>query len=134
MKFKIAIYWMLIGICMILHTQFSAIGLFFGSNIAMPDANGLIPNGMYYFLVISMVLPFIFAFVQLNISAKWFRWTTFIWSLLLIILNLYHFYETIFTEGGHVDQGVLLLFVIVVNVFLSIALYRTIKPKQNAEA
>ena len=27
-KFKISIYWMLIGICMILHTQFSSMGLF----------------------------------------------------------------------------------------------------------
>lgn len=131
-KFKISIYWMLIGICMILHTQFSSMGLFFGASIAMPDANGTIPAGMYYFLVISMVLPFIFTFLQLILKAKWYKWVSFIWSALLILVNIFHFIETMFKEHAHVDQGVLLLFVLVVNVFLSIDLYKLIGTKQKS--
>ncbi len=131
-KFKISIYWMLIGICMILHTQFSSMGLFFGADIAMPDTTGVIPANMYYFLVLSMVLPFIFAFLQLILAAKWYKWVGFIWSALLILVNIFHFVETIFKEHAHVDQGVLLLFVIVVNVFLCIDLYKSIGTKQKS--
>lgn len=130
-KTKISIYWILLGICMILHTQFSSMGLFFGQSVAMPDAPGEIPGNMYYFLVVTMVLPFIFSFIELNLSAKWFTWVSLIWGALLILLNLFHFYETMFVEHAHVDQGVLLLFVPVVNVMLVLTLIRSLKSKKN---
>ena len=126
-RIKIIFYWVLIGICMILHTQFSQMGLFFGESITMPEATGTMPDGMYYFLVVGMIFPFIFSLLHLNVRAKWFVWISFIWSCLLIILNVYHFCETMFVEHAHVDQGCLLLFVLVINVLLTLDLYRMIR-------
>ncbi len=128
-KVKISMYWLLIGTTMILHTVLSTMGLFFGKDIAMPDATGEIPGYMYATIILTMVLPFILSFIQLQTEAKWFKYLTFVWSIILILLNAFHFYSSAFIEKENIDQFVLLLFILVINVFLTKDLYLFIKNK-----
>ncbi len=123
-------YWLFIGITMILHTVLATMGLFFGKDIVMPAATGEIPSYMYAMIILTMVLPFILSFAQLHTEAKWFKYLTFVWSIILILLNAFHFYSSVFVEKENIDQFVLLLFVLVINVFLTGELYLFIKSKK----
>ncbi len=122
-------YWLFIGITMILHTVLATMGLMFGKDIIMPDATGEIPTYMYVMIILTMILPFILSFIQLHTEAKWFKYSTYIWSIILILLNAFHFYSAAFLEKEGIDQIVLLLFVLIINVFLTRELYRFIKNK-----
>ncbi len=128
-KVKISMYWLFIGITMMLHTILATMGLFFGKDVTMPNVTGEIPGYMYAMTILTMVLPFILSFIQLHTEVKWFKYFTFVWSIMLILLNAFHFYSSVFVEKENIDQFVLLLFVVVINIFLTRELYLFIKNK-----
>ncbi len=123
-KVKISMYWLMLGIAMILHTALATIGIFFGKDVTVPNATGEIPCTMYAMIILTMILPFIIAFVQMNTTAQWFKWGSLGWSILLIPLNVFHFVSSVFIEKEGIDQAILLFFVIVLNFFLSKTLYK----------
>ncbi len=130
-KIKISIYWLIIGLTTMLHTLFATIGIFFGKNVEVPNATGEIPTYLAPMLIFTMILPFIIAFIQLNTVNKWFKYITFVWSCLLILLNIIHLYTEVFIEKGGIEQIVLLSFVLVVNFFLTKELYKFSKTEKS---
>lgn len=122
-RVKISIYWLLMGITMMMHSVLSTVGLFFGKNLVVANATGEVPPRMYVLIIFTMILPCILAFVQLNTEAKWFKYLTLVWSGLLLFLNGSHLYGTVLSEKDGIDQLLLLSFILVVNGFLIKELY-----------
>ncbi|MDR2470311.1 MAG: hypothetical protein LBD27_07535, partial [Tannerella sp.] len=52
---------------------------------------------------------------------------SFVWSALFLLLNAVHLYETLFVEKFDLSQAALLSFVLVVNVLLSLAIWKGVK-------
>jgi hypothetical protein len=50
-----------------------------------------------------------------------------VWSALFLLLNAVHLYETLFVEKFDLSQAALLSFVLVVNVLLSLAIWKGVK-------
>ncbi|QDO92574.1 hypothetical protein FNB79_00775 [Formosa sediminum] len=71
-----------------------------------------------------LVLPLIFGFVSLFYSKKWFKWITFIYSILFVLLNFAHVGEQISMGSENFTQVILLLFVAGINILLIVFLNR----------
>jgi hypothetical protein len=130
-KWRIAFCWLLLGACFILHSYFHLFGLFFGVDVTMPDAAGEVPLSMQVFNTIVQTGTFVLALLSIYLTAKGFLWFSFVWSLLFIVLNIFHWYETVFVEAFDLSQAVLLTFVPVINVLLSVSLWKSLKAEQE---
>jgi hypothetical protein len=128
---KIALYWLLMGICFLAHNLFALSGLFFGKSVAMPEATGEIPLFMHLFTVVINVGTLLMALLAINLSGKGFRWFSLVWASLFLLLNIGHLCETLFVEAFDLSQAVLLTFVLVINGALVITLWKTVRKSNN---
>lgn len=121
---KIVFCWILIIIGLAYHTQYELSGLFFGENIKMPDANGKMPFSVHYFNIAVTIIPLFFALLTLFSKKLIFKWTTFIYAVLLLLLNVFHVFATAKEDISNLTQIALLTFVALANVFLVMELNR----------
>ena len=124
---KISFYWLLMGVCFILHAQLHFSGLFYGVDIALADATGEVPLFVQVFNTVVMTGTLVMALLAANLSGKGFRWFSLVWSALFLLLNMAHLYETLFVEKFDLAQAALLTFVLVVNLLLSLAIWKSLK-------
>lgn len=131
---KIVFYWILIGVCFILHNLLHLSGIYYGKDMLLDDTAGVIPLGVHIFTLLVSVSPFIFTLLFLNFSSKGLLWTALSWSLLFLILNMAHFIETIAVEKPfNLSQGILLLFIFIVNVLLAHTLWHSVKQRKKRQ-
>jgi hypothetical protein len=129
-QIKIAIYWLLLGICFLTHTLFHMYGLFYGADIALPGLTANeVPLGVQAFNTVIFTVTFLMALLSINLSGKGFRWFSSVWSGLFLLLNLFHLGATVFVEKFDFSQACLLTFVLAVNVLLTLALWKNLKQK-----
>lgn len=126
---KIVFYWILIGVCFILHNLLHLSEIYYGKEMLMINNNGEAPMGAQIFNVLVSIMPFVIAVVSLNVAKKWFIWFSFVWSILLFLLNLAHLGETVFEPVFDISQTVLLTLVLIINLLLSIELWKSTKLK-----
>ncbi|MDR0505963.1 MAG: hypothetical protein LBH32_03975 [Dysgonamonadaceae bacterium] len=126
-KQRISFYWLLMGVCFILHNLLHLFGLFFGENITLPNTTGEVPLFVQVFNTVVMTGTFVMALLAANLNGKGFNWFSLVWSGLFLLLNASHLYETLFIEKFDVSQAVLLTLVLVINVLLILALWKGVR-------
>jgi len=126
-KSKIPFYWLLMGVCFILHAIFHLMGLFYGENITLAEATGSVPLFVQIFDAVVMAGTLIMALLAAHLDGKRFRWFSLVWSGLFLLLNIGHLCEALFVEKFDLSQAVLLSFVLVINVLLILELWRGLR-------
>jgi hypothetical protein len=131
-QFKIAIYWLLLGVCFLTHTLFHLYGLFYGIDIRIPGVTeSEVPVSDQAFNTIIYTVTFLMALLSVNLSGKSFRWISFVWSALFLLLNLFHLGATLFVEAFDLSQACLLSFIVAVNVLLTLTLWKETRGKKQ---
>jgi uncharacterized membrane protein len=106
-------------------------GLFYGIDIRLPDAAGEVPLGTHVFNTVIFTVTFLMALLSVQLTCRGFRWVSFVWSALLLLLNLFHLGATALVEAFDLSQVCLLTFVLAVNVLLTVALWKSLREKIN---
>lgn len=117
-QLRVAILWFLLVFCYLLHGYYHLAELFFGVDIKTPDAKGVVPVSAHLFSVCIEILPLALGLLSLYKMAKWLQWTSFIFAIVLGLLNIAHLGGTIAQEAGEIRQLALLAFILIVNVLL----------------
>jgi hypothetical protein len=126
-KIKTAFYWLLLGICFLTHTLLHMYGLFCGVDIRLPEASGEVSLGIQAFNTVIFTVTFLMALLSIHLSGKGFRWFSFVWSTLFLLLNVFHLAATVFVEKFDLSQACLLTFALAVNMLLTGALWKGLK-------
>lgn len=121
---KIAFCWILIIIGLAYHTQYELSGLFFGEDIKIPEANGKMPYTVHYFNIAITIIPLFFSLLILFLKNMVFKWISFTYAVLLLLLNVFHVVTTAVEDISNLTQIVLLTFVALANALLVLELNR----------
>jgi len=125
---KIVFYWILIGVCFILHNLLHLSGIYYGKEMQLAATDGVMPLGIHIFTILVSASPFVFAVLFLNLCSKILLWVSLSWSILFLVLNLAHFIATVaFEKPFDLSQSVLLLFILIVNGMLTYVLWKYLK-------
>jgi uncharacterized membrane protein YoaK (UPF0700 family) len=130
-QIKTAFYWLLLGICFLTHTLLHMYGLFYGVDIRLPDATGEVSLGVQAFNAVIFTVTFLMALLSAHLSGRGFRWFSLVWSALFLLLNLFHLGATAFVEAFDLSQVCLLTLALAVNVLLTAALGKSLRPKNS---
>jgi len=117
-QLRIAILWFLLVFCYLFHGYYHLAELFFGIDIKTPGAGGTVPLSAHFFSVFIEILPLALGLSSLYYTAKWLQWVSFLFAVVLGLLNLVHLGGTIVQEAGEIRQVVLLTFILIVNILL----------------
>ena len=127
---RIAMIWLILVVCMILHFDYHVSELFYGIDIKKPDANGTVPNSILIIRGIFHFLPFGFILVNL--------WTNnSIWRKIQIgiagIYTLAHGFHLSgeLSKGDNPSQILLLATTFLISVFLIIACISSVKNRNK---
>lgn len=128
---KIVFSWLVIAIAIIAHNALE-IGeaLFFKTLPETPFAEG-IPIPVHVINLSALVLPLLLGYLSLFYSSKGFKLFSFIYAILLVLLNIAHVGETIAENVSNLTQVAVLLFVAVVNIVLIILLNKWRKESKE---
>jgi hypothetical protein len=132
-QIKTAFYWLLLGICFLTHSVLHMYGLFYGVDLRLPDATGEVPLGAHVFNTVIFTVTFLMALLSIQLPGRGFRWFAFVWSALFLPLNIFHLYATAFVETFDLSQVCLLTFALAVNVLLTLALWKSLKKRDNKQ-
>lgn len=125
---KIIFYWLLIGICFILHNSLHQFEIYYGKSMDIVDAGGVLPLGIHIFTILVSISPFILSVLFLNFSSKVLSWSALVWSILFLLLNIAHMIEAIAVEKPfNLSQVVLLSFIVITNILLTLTLWKHAK-------
>lgn len=128
-NFRIPLLWLLITVGFILHGNYHLSDMFFGIDIKLPNAEGVVPLSAHIFRVVIEISILLFILFSLFKSGKIFYWISFIWAIILGLLNLIHIGETIINDIQNISQIVLLTYIFVVNLVLIAELWKVAKTK-----
>ncbi|WP_346318038.1 hypothetical protein [Chitinophaga sp. YIM B06452] len=117
-QFKIALLWILIVFCYLLHGYYHVAELFFGVDIKIPDAKGEVPLSSHLFSLLIEIVPLSAGLAALYVTRKWFTWASLVFAILLGLLNVVHLVMTFMHESSDIRQLALLAFIIAVNILL----------------
>lgn len=126
-QIKLTFYWLLLGIFFLLHTVLHMYGLFYGVDIRLPGSTGEISWKIQVFNTIIFNITFLMALLSVNLFGKGFRWFSLVWSALFLLLNIFHLGATVFMEAFDLSQVCLLTLVLVVNVLLTVTLWKSLR-------
>lgn len=118
MRTKIIALWTLIVIGFILHHLYGLAGVYFNKSIMIEGSTGETPGWAHYWRIGLEGMAFLFAVLTVQLDQKWFRWTAFIWAILLGIFNVYHFITAIIYEPANISEILILLLMAIANMFL----------------
>lgn len=131
-RIKIIFYWLLIGVCFILHNSLDALEVTFGKAVEIIQNEGVIPLETHVFSILVQISPFILVLLSLNFTSKKLSLFSLIWSILFLILNTAHLLEVLFIESPfNLTQTVLLTLILLINIMLTISLLKSLKQNSN---
>jgi len=119
-KVRISFLWLSISVCFLLHSVYHLSELFFGIDIKTPEANGTVPVAAHLFRIVVELGVLIMFLLSLYAKSKSYYVFSYVWAVLLGILNVVHLGGTIVSEFQEYSQLTLLAFIVVVNIFLII--------------
>lgn len=128
---KISTSWLVIAIAIVIHNALE-IGeaLFFKELPEKPFAEN-IPVAVHVINVSALVTPLILGFLSQFYPKKGFKMFSFIFAILLALLNLAHLAEQVAGGMENVTQLILLMFVVVVNITLILMLNKWRKEQDK---
>lgn len=129
-RLQIIVLWLLLSIGFILHNGYHLAEMFFGIDIKNPEANGEIPTSVHLFKILLELPLLVIILASLYTTSKTFLRFSFVWSLLLCLVNGWHCIETLQHESSDFSQVALLLIVFIVNFTLVLWLYAVCLPWQ----
>jgi hypothetical protein len=133
-QIKIAIYWLLLGVCFLTHTLFHMYGLFYGLDIRIAgETLSQVPVFDQVFNTILFTGTFLLSLLSMHCAGRGFRWFSLIWSGMFLLLNLLHLGGALFLEAFDLSQACLLSFVMVVNLLLTRTLWASRKGATKEE-
>ncbi|CAM1344994.1 PepSY-associated TM helix domain-containing protein [Tenacibaculum amylolyticum] len=118
MRTKIIALWTLIVIGFIIHHVYGLASIYFNESVMIEGSTGEIPGWVHQWRIILEGMAFLFAVLTIQVSKQWFRWTSFIWAILLGLFNVYHFITAVIYEASNVSEILILLLMVVANLFL----------------
>ena len=131
-RIKIIFYWLLIGVCFILHNSLDALEVTFGKAVEIIQNEGVIPLETHVFSILVQISPFILVLLSLNFTSKKLSLFSLIWSILFLILNTAHLLEVLVIESPfNLTQTVLLTLTLLINIMLTISLLKSLKQTSN---
>ena len=126
---KIITLWTVFIFGMVFHSLLAMMPLFFGADIAMPNATGSVPCSMMWMSLLIYLLPIILIVLILFTEKKWFKITNFGFSILITLMNIFHIIEHISETSVQMVQVVLLTFVLISGILLNIVSYKWMKEE-----
>lgn len=131
-RIKIIFYWLLIGVCFILHNSLDALEVTFGKAVEIIQNEGVIPLETHVFSILVQISPFILVLLSLNFTSKKLSLFSLIWSILFLILNTAHLLEVLVIESPfNLTQTVLLTLILLINIMLTISSLKSLKQTSN---
>ncbi|GAB3008317.1 hypothetical protein GCM10027051_05670 [Niabella terrae] len=115
---RLSFLWFSITVCYILHNIYHLSELFFGIDIKLPDAAGEVPMATHLFRLLVDLSVLVFFLTSLYGRGKRFFISSYVWAMLLLILNIVHLGGTIASEWKEYSQLALLSFIVVLNLML----------------
>ena len=115
---KVAILWLLLGVCFSLHNIFHLSALFFGVDIKLADADGTVPNKAHLFRILIDIFSFVFVLLSLYVFKRLFYWISFVWAALLSLANCMNLVEMVIYEWRDYSQVLLLTLILAINILL----------------
>jgi hypothetical protein len=122
MKTKTIILWILIILGFIFHHIYGLATVFFNESVLMEGATGETPFWAHQWRILMEGLAFLFAVLTVQLSQKWFRWTSLMWGTILLLFNTYHVIEAIMHNATNFSEILILLLMAMANAFLVINL------------
>ncbi|MDP8238058.1 MAG: hypothetical protein P9X24_03125 [Candidatus Hatepunaea meridiana] len=129
---KIIILWVVFFLGITTHMLLAVLPIFFGAEIAMPDATGAVPASMVWMMLILYLLPIVIIALVPFLEEKWFRTSNFVISILFTLMNIYHPIEHLQQSPVDSRQIVLLTFVLAFSILLNIVSFRWMKEEQRS--
>ena len=126
-RVKIVTLWIVFLFGMTFHSLLAVMPIFFGADVAMPEATGVVSAGMMWMALFFYLIPMIVIVMVLFIEAKWNKVTNFIITLVFTAMNIFHLTEHAGTSPVDPCQIVLLTFVLIFGIILNIVSYRWVK-------
>lgn len=126
---NIAFLWVFIAIGFVLHHIYGLATVFFSESVMIEGSTGDIPMWVHKWRVLMEGLALLFGLLTIEISKKWFQWTSFIWAIVIGLFNIYHLITASIYELSNISEIFILLLIVVANVFLANRLYRWVYNK-----
>lgn len=130
MKTKIISLWILLLLGFIFHHIYGLASVFFNESVFIEGSTGETPFWAHQWRILMEGLAFFFAVLTVQISKIWFRWTSFIWAILVALFNVYHVVEAIMYEATNYSEIFILLLMAIASIFLVINLNKWKSGKQ----
>lgn len=118
MRTKIIVLWIVMVIGFIIHHVYGIANVYFKESLLIEGSTGEIPGWAHQWRILMEGLALLFAVLTVELSQKWFKWTSFVWAILLGLFNTYHAITAIIYEMSNVSEILVLLLMVVANVFL----------------
>ncbi|WP_405562178.1 PepSY-associated TM helix domain-containing protein [Polaribacter sp. Asnod6-C07] len=118
MRTKIIILWIFLAIGWIIHHIYGLFNIYYNETLIIDGATGKVPMAHHIYRVIFEGVCLLFALFTLEVSKKWFRWTSFTWAIITSMYNIYHFIEALIFESSNISEIFMLALVSVASIFL----------------
>ena len=115
---KIAIIWLIIAMGLAMHAALEALEYLFYHPLPEAPYHEGVPTDAHIIYLIAMIFPMIIAFLSLFYRQKGFKIFSFVYAIILCLLNVFHAVETVMAGLDNLSQVVLLLFVAIANIIL----------------
>ncbi|MEE9363626.1 MAG: PepSY-associated TM helix domain-containing protein [Cellulophaga sp.] len=118
MRTKITTLWTLLILGYIFHHIYGLASVFFNESVLMEGATGETPFWAHQWRILMEGSAFLFTLLTVQLSKKWFRWTSLIWAIVVALFNCYHVVEAILHEATNYSEIFILLLMAVASIIL----------------
>lgn len=119
LTFKLIVLWILIIIGMILHFNYHVSEIFYGINVARPDAAGVVPATAHVIKNIFYHVPLLIVVSLLYFKHKWYKLALLVLSLIFTLAHAQHVLGEFKHETYDLSQIPLLLIVLLVSILIN---------------
>ncbi|QXP69683.1 PepSY domain-containing protein [Polaribacter sp. R2A056_3_33] len=123
MRTKIIILWIFLAIGWIVHHIYGLFNIYYNETLIIEGATGETPFNHHIYRILFEGLCLLFGLLTIEVSKKWFKWTSFIWAIIAGIYNIYHFIEALIFESDNISEIFMLALVSLASIFLVRNLY-----------
>jgi hypothetical protein len=121
---KIAFFWVVIGMCYVLHGYYELTAIRYGAPLVAPGhaTDGVIPFNLHIMRIVLEIGSLLIGTLTVLSFNRPFQWFSFVWAIFLCLLNGAHLAMTVARNYTDYTQLVLLTFIFFVNVLLVLEL------------
>jgi len=130
---KISILWILFLIGMTMHMLLAMMPLLAGVSIATEHMTAEQVPGMTWMMTFMVVIPMVLSSTVLIRQSKVVKWINFIFAVIYVLFNIYHWISHLAMAGEAPYQVLLLFVVIVISVILAGISWKWFEDTEKAE-